>query len=138
MSLHPVEFPELIYPCWAYAFARNGKKFTLEWLKYDLDKVAQPYDAAVVEAGDILIWNITEANRSRYLYPVSIDQNGLVVNKVVDYNCHVAVYEGDGRISQMVSFYDGCLPFIIRMSYLEEAKCPPDMMIKWVNLPCRM
>lgn len=137
MSLHRVEFPELIYPCWAYAFARNGKEFTLEWLKYDLDKVVKLYDRGNIGIGDILIWNAIESERSRHLYPVSIAESGVVVNKLVDYNCHVAVYEGDGRISQMVSFYDGCLPFIIRVSYLEEAKCPPDMMIKAEDLPCQ-
>lgn len=138
MSLHPVEFPELIYPCWAYAFARNGKKFTLEWLKYDLDKVAKPYAYGNAGIGDVLIWNQEESKRTIGLYPVRITQAGRVVNRIVDYNCHVAVYEGDGMISQMVSFYDGCLPFIIRMSYLEEAKCPPDMMVKCGDLPCQM
>lgn len=135
VEFQQVEIPALIYPCWAYAFARVGKEFSLEWLKRFATKVMRPYNVHDLRPGDLIIWDVCETKRIKGKYTTCITQAGRVLYRPVNYDCCVAVCEADGKVSDCAAFYGGCLPFIIRMYFLDDRSERPARMIKYGDLP---
>lgn len=130
--LQAVRLDCLIYPCWYYALSRIGKKslFSERWLREEMPEMCSR-DAAVLEEGDLLIWDAPPEEVTNASHPVYIQSNGQIINKPVIYNCHVGVYEGHGLVSDMVAAWDQTLPFVIRMRDLADFKRGPDRILRW-------
>lgn len=129
--LHFVRLDDLIYPCWAYALARTGRKFTVEWLQHEMPRLQEDYDPQGACIGDILIWHNSEDEICRDNFPVCMQHDGIIVNEPVVYDSHVAVLEGYGLISDMVAAYGKTIPFIVRTRRLVDLKAAPVKMIHW-------
>lgn len=129
--LHSVRLDALIYPCWAYALARTGRSFTVEWLKHEMPSLQEDYNSMDACIGDILIWHNHEDDICRDNFPVCIQEDGVIIHEPVVYDSHVAVLEGHGLISDMVAVFNKTIPFIIRMRRLADLKSEPVKMIHW-------
>lgn len=128
-TLHSVLVTALVYPCWTYAIKRSaGEQFSLEHMP-KLRELFQDYDSDKLEVGDIVIWTAKPEEATEDWFPIAIEASGRVISKKVLYDCHCAVYEGDGQISD-ASIAEGCrnLPFMIRLCLLSDMK-PPHKMI---------
>lgn len=119
------EIPALIYPCWAYAFARIGRDFSLEHLE-DYKKKLESFYLPLLGVGDFVVWRAK--NVFDDFCPTMIDDTGQVLHRRVLYDMHVAVYEGDGLVSDCSCAES--LPAHIRMRRLSDLPTP-DKMLRW-------
>lgn len=136
MILKPVSILETVYPCWAYALARVGKKdlLTWEWVKQEIEKECfDPYEGYKdnLFIGDILIWKNPKEEQGHFYCSVTITDN--IIWEKISYSHHACVYEGNGMITDMVKT-DGNfdLPFIIRNRRLSDLN-EPDFVIRFME-----
>lgn len=136
MALHTVSLLETVYPCWAYALARVGKKdlLTWEWINKEmqneyLDDYGKYKNGLFI--GDILVWRNPKEEQGHFYCPVTISHN--IIWEKISYCYHACVFEGNGLITDMVKT-DGNfeLPFIIRMRRLSDLS-EPDFVIRFTE-----
>lgn len=128
--MEEVTIPELIWPCWAYALARVGKRGLLSsvWIHDVMPKILEKYNPDYPVVGGIIVWKHKEPE-TVYM-PVRILEDGRIISKKIAYDYHAAVYEGEGYVTDMVKDESGDIPFIIRMRELEQLSIP-DYMIQF-------
>lgn len=133
--MNDVVIPALIYPCWAFALERVGKKdlFSLKWLEKDMPKLLIEYSTGfdyIPKSEDILVWKNMDKNASEKFYaPVNLS-DGNIVSEAIQYECSVGVYEGNGLVSDMVAIDGNTIPFVIRMRKLAQLS-QPDFYIRF-------
>lgn len=127
MILQQTSLLETVYPCWAYALTRVGKKdlLTWEWIKDIMPKDLLDYDRYKDDLwiGDILIWQNPKDEQGHFYCPVTINHN--IIWEKISYCYHACVFEGECMITDMVKT-DGNfdLPFIIRKRRLSDLSDP--------------
>lgn len=133
MVLREVSLLETVYPCWAYALARVGKKDLLswEWINKEMQDCLDTYEKYKDDLliGDILIWRNPKEEQGHFYCPVTIAYD--ITWEKISYCYHACVFEGNGLITDMVKT-DGNfdLPFIIRKRRLSDLS-EPDFVIRF-------
>ncbi len=133
--MNPVMMPELIWPCWAYAFRRVGYPTCIlsqEWFKNELQKYLEQYNLDYLEKDNILVWkNIKE----EIMYePVKINTDGNIISMRISLSYHVGVYEGNGIVSDMIAPPVGSIPFVIRNRNLCDLHTPDFVITKLTQM----
>ena len=90
--------------CHSYALKRIGTSEIAfptyeEMLNDDSFKVREYSSTLTLNDGDILVW---DKNKETVDIPMFIDEVGLIISRPVSTRIHMAVYEGDDRVSDCV------------------------------------
>lgn len=121
---------DFMYPCATYVVQRLGLERDPITL---FEMEATPYDknTMMLYTGDILIWD-----QQKDVPPNSVvlrmSDKGPITSKQIR-GRHMAVYEGNGIISELI-FYDDAITPSIRQMYLYDKKYDPVEIIRYSSL----
>ena len=115
--LNKVNLMDIAYPCATYALRRVGSNWSVERL---LNYMPEPYSELSV--GDIVVWDNLDSPDESSAY--IMDEHGRPIWRSVTYKKHMAVYEGDGVVSDVKLIGKLGIPNI-RMKRLSEMPKKP-------------
>lgn len=123
-NLNAVCMIETILPCVAYALRRSGRNKMLNtFMAADFIKKIKKYNKEVkLEQGDLVLW---EFDMDYEYHPTEINEQGRITSQALHFPYHVAVYEGDDRVSDLIlDDTSRHLPMHIRMRVFSELTDP--------------
>lgn len=121
---------DFMYPCATYVVHRLGLERDPITL---FEMEATPYDknTMMLYTGDILIWD-RQKDDSPNSVVLRMSDKGPITSKQIR-GRHMAVYEGDGMVSELI-FYDDAITPSIRQMYLYDKKYDPVEIIRYSSL----
>lgn len=116
-TMKAVDLTDITYPCATYALRRVGSHWPVERL---INFPPEPFFE--LNVGDVLVWDRLDSPKEMSAYV--IDERGRPISRVVAYNRHFGVFEGDGVVSDVKFIGEPAIPNI-RMRRLSEVARQP-------------
>ena len=116
-TMKAVDLTDITYPCATYALRRVGSHWPVERL---INFPPEPFFE--LNVGDVLVWDVLDSPKEMSAYV--IDEHGRPISRVVAYNRHFGVFEGDGVVSDVKFIGELVIPNIRVRRLSEMARQP--------------